>query len=410
MALPGVRTILRDRFYTLTRTDAPDGTRVAAIARRSADSEVPTNPASYTPFVPRDEKEVIDAFGEGSELHRVYLELVAGGAARVDLIPVPSDVTDTDYESSAEDGALAKAFEAVEAARSNIVTLYGRGSNATEWDSPATPGDDLPTEYGIVADNDSGVPGSLIAVVAQHCADITNRSRPVFAVMGVKPYVGDTARHGSSEIAPADLTTYLGFPNLTDRESVENGHHVLVVAAELRPTGYDPAWGYANGAATYAGYLAGLNAEIAPTGKRLFNVQGLRYNPTRSQQEALIDAGVTPITLNYNRQAVIVDGQTFAKATSDYVRVSTMRIVFDAVQVVRNVCEGFIGMPATLEHRASLDTAISSKLRGMTVTGALLNSDHDIQYHPRQNKAVVNLVLQPAFEIRNIEISIAVQL
>lgn len=411
MALPGVRTVIKDRFYTLTRTDAPDGNRVAAIARRSNDpSSDQTLPADYSPFVPRNEEEVITAFGDGSELHRAYLELVAGGAARIDLIPVPSDTLDSDYESSATDSPLAKAFEAVESARSNIVALYGRGSHPTEWENPATPAND-PPKIGIVADNDAGASTSLVKLVADHCAAISNRSRPVFAVLGVSPYVGVTAQHNSSEISPTDVSTHLDFANLADRESIgENGHYVTVVATELIPTGYDPAWGYANGAATYAGFLSGLASEMAATGKQLYNVQGLRYNPTRPKQEELIGKGLTPVSLNYRRQATVVDAQTFAKPESDYIRLSTLRIVFDAVQIIRNVCEGFVGMPATLEHRASLDTAISSKLRGMTVTGVLTNSDHNIQYFPRQNKAVVDLVLQPAFEIRNIEISIAVQL
>lgn len=424
MALPGVRTVLNDRFYSLSRTDLPDGITVAAIARRANIAGDPrlsgdgNTPPDYDPYRVRSEQDVIDAYGEDSELHRAYVELVAGGAARIQLIPIPAHKDDSDLASESDidgENPLELAMGAVEAIQADIVVPWARGSDPLEWESPATPGND-PPNVGFVADN-SASPGDSFALrVAQYCKEITDRSNPCFAVMGVNPYQGDAQSNGG--LSPGDLATHLEFPNLIDHnaEEMKNyGPYLSVIAAEVRPTRYpatgDPQrWGFANGAATYAGMISAMNSENAPTGRRIFNVRGLRYVPTRPQQEALIEKGVVPVRLNFERMATITDGRTFANDTSDFVRLSTLRIVFSTVSLIRNTCQSYIGLPATIEHRASMETAISDRLRQITIRGILNDSDFTVTYVPRENKAIIDLVLRPAFELRNIEIAVSIDL
>ena len=38
MAIPGVKTIIKDRFYSISRQDLPVGPRVAVIAKRGTAS------------------------------------------------------------------------------------------------------------------------------------------------------------------------------------------------------------------------------------------------------------------------------------------------------------------------------------------------------------------------------------
>jgi hypothetical protein len=78
--------------------------------------------------------------------------------------------------------------------------------------------------------------------------------------------------------------------------------------------------------------------------------------------------------------------------------------------VVRQVCQKFVGEPSTLQVRNSMETAITSGLRGMQQLGALLDSDFTVSYIPAQNKAIIDLVLTPAFELKSIEVSISVSL
>jgi hypothetical protein len=436
-----VSTVIKDRFYSLSRTNIPNGPRIAVIGRRTLSYDEAATPVTNTdgtntylnradeipdldPYNAINEKDVIEIFGYGSDLHRAFKEAIAGGARRVTLIALPEDtvfdhnngiIESAAYTASAGSNTLfADAFAAAEAARANMVVPYGRGAGPNEFQNPATPSDDQ--EIGFHADNTSTAANSWLYKVATQCAAITANSHPCFAIMGIKPYVGASGSSGS--MTPAAVNGHIGtggLANLISREdsTLDNdGIYVSVVAAEMTPVGYNAVttFGYSNGATMYAGALSQLVSWSAPTGKTAFNVASLRYNPTRTQQQNLIDAGIVPVALDFNRVPRWVDGQTFSKEASDYARLTTLRIVFDAVQMVRGVSQKFIGEASNLEARNSLDTAIYTGLRTMQQEGALLSSDFTVRYVSSENKAVIDLVIQPAFELRNIEVSVSVQL
>jgi hypothetical protein len=46
----------------------------------------------------------------------------------------------------------------------------------------------------------------------------------------------------------------------------------------------------------------------------------------------------------------------------------------------------------------------------MQQIGALLDSDFTVSYIPAENKAIVDLVLTPAFELKNIDVQVAINL
>jgi hypothetical protein len=124
----------------------------------------------------------------------------------------------------------------------------------------------------------------------------------------------------------------------------------------------------------------------------------------------MVDKGVVPVALNYSNIPVWIDAQTFAGEGSDYRRLTTLRIVFDAVSVVRQVAQSFIGEAATIETRNALESAITKGLMGMQQLGALLASDFTVTYDSANNSATIDLVLTPAFELRSIEVTVAVDL
>ena len=115
------------------------------------------------------------------------------------------------------------------------------------------------------------------------------------------------------------------------------------------------------------------------------------------------------MALDFNRVPTWVDAQTFGRATSDYTRLSNLRIVYDAILMVRQVAQKFIGEGSTIENRNALDAAITSGLRGMQQLGAILASDFTVTYIANENTAEVNLVLRPAFELRIIEVTVSIQ-
>ena len=437
MALPGVSTVINDRFYTISRVDIPQGPKVLILGRRTtADG---TEDSAGNPIYDLDiynvssEKEAGVVFGPESDVVRGYVEAAAGGAQRISIVALPAD-TEFDHTNGTIDSVSYSgtdlwddAWAAVEAAQPDIVVPWGRGSNSTDWDdyaTPATPGNN--DELGFHADNNSLPAKSWARLVAAEVERITNEDHPCFAVMGVKPYVGTSGTDGS--MTPAQAQSHLtSFTNLVDHndtdipnpDSVASsnkmgtvGSYLSVVATEMKPIGYEDtySWGWSNGAAMYAGYIAQLDSWSAPTMKRIFNVAAIRYNPTRSQQQTIIDKGLVPVALNFNREAVWVDARTFGNDRSQYVRLTTMRIVFDAVQVIRGVAQNFIGEASTLELRNALETGITNGLMGMQKLGALLSSDFSVTYFPRESKAVVDLILTPAFELRNIEVSVSLNL
>jgi hypothetical protein len=418
MALPGVKTLIKDRFYSISRQDIPVGPRIVLIAKRGTADQT-GNVKDLDVVQATSEQDVITAFGEDSDIHRGYFELLAGGAERVFIVPLPSDssfnhttgvITSANYAAAGGGNVFDAAFAAAEVALPDIIVPWGRGSHPDEWENPATPGND--PAFGFYANNGTSS-ASWAVKVGEKVKEISENSHACFAVMGIKPYVGT-----SEFMTPAEVATHLynsgsGPANLVSRDNAlmtEAGKYVTVIASEIKPVRYSEDWGYANGATTFAAAISRMSSFISPVNKTAYNVSAIRYNPTRTQQTKLSDLGLNFIALNFNKVPVFVEGLTMAPATSDFTRISTMRIVTEAALLVRQVCTKFIGEPSSLQTRNSMETAITSALRGMQQVGALLDSDFTVSYFPAENKAFVDLVLTPAFEIKNIEVQVAVTL
>lgn len=415
MAIPGVTTLIRDRFYSISRTDTPTGPRIVVIGRRNTANNT-GNVSDLDVVQATTEADIITAFGDGSDLHKAFLELVAGGAERIFMVPLPSDTAWThtgtsDVTSSSYGGSVFDAaFTAAETALPDIIIPWGRGGNNLDWDATtgSTPNSD---EYGFHANNTATVIQSWAYKVAQKVKDISENTNPCIAIMGVKPYDSGT----KEVMTPAQIASHLSLSTLAskaDSALKEYGPYLVVVASEIKPVGYRNSagtnMGYSNGASATAASISRLNSYSSITNKPLYNVEGLRYVPTRSQQLTLTGKGVNSVLLNFNKIAVYGDGVTFAAENSDYIRLSTKRIVDEAASIVRQACQKFVGEPSTVQMRNSMDTAISSALRGMQLLGALLSSDFNVTYVPAENKAIVDLVLTPAFELKTIQVQIAI--
>jgi len=411
MAIPGVTTLIRDRFYSVSRTDVPSGPRIVAIARRTTDNET-GNVSDLDVVQATSEKDVIAAFGEGSDLHKAFLELVAGGAERIFLVALPSNTAWNHTSGTCTSGGVDvfdAAFAAAETVIPDIIVPWGRGSNDLDWDATtgSTPNSD---EYCFHADSTATVANSWAYKVAVKIKDISENTHPCMGVMGIHPFSGGT----KEVMTPAQISSHLSVSTLPDKNNASFGlfgPYLVVVAAEVKPVGYSSGgvdFGYANGAASTAACISRLSSYSAIVNKPLFNISAVRYNPTRTQQNSLSTKGVNPIVINFNKIAVFGEGSTFAANGSDYARLTTKRIVDEAANLVRQVTQKFVGEPSTVQMRNSMETAISSALRGMQLLGALLTSDFNITYIPAENKAIVDLVLTPAFELKTIQVQIAI--
>jgi len=416
MALPGVKTILKDRFYSISRQDTPVGPRIVVIAKRNTANKT-GNVLDLDVVQVTNEADAITAFGQDSECHRAYVELVSGGADRIYIVPLPKDSVvragtssvpaDIIQSAATPTSIFDDAFLAAEAVNPDIVLPWGRGGHPDDWENPATPGNDA--EYGFYADDTTVVANSMIYKVANAIKAINESTHPCFAVMGVKPY------YGISEVmTPSQVASHLALTNLplnTGESAVkEVGRFVTVIATEVKSAGYPDGFGYANGASAYAAALSRMAAYVSPVNKTVFNLAKMRYNGSRASLNSLSDRSVNSIILNFNRAPIFSDGLTFASSSSDFTRLSTLKIVNEAALLVRQVCQKFVGEASTIQTRNSMETAITSALRGMQQLGALLDSDFTISYIAAENKAVVDLVLTPAFELKSIDVSISISL
>lgn len=408
-ALPGIKTEILDKHYNAGRTDLPGGPLIAVVAKSGLAEATPTT--SLIAFYPANEREVIDLYGENSQLHRAYYELTTTGASRIVLIPLPVDTVFNQSNATISSSTIntpdlfGDVMDVVESTRADLVVLWGRGSDSTDWDNyytPATPGNDT-TDF-FYADNNSSPSSSWVGKLAAECANITSESHPIHGVIGVKPIAG------SEDPSVSQVSAGLAFSNLPDREdpTLTNGHFVSVVATEIRPLGSPSSWGWSNGACAYAALISRLPAQDATTNMPVYNVDRIRYNPTRVQAEALIDKGVVPVRLNTFRAPRWVDGTTFAAPTSDYVRLTTFRITVDVIKLIRNIGEAYVGKGMTLERRHSFETQISSALTAMQKVQAIRSSDSRVLYIPSENKAIINVAITPAFELREIYLELAV--
>lgn len=409
MALPGVKTTILDRFYNLARTDLPGGPLIAVIAKRS--TAATTTAPDFVPYFGISEQDVITQFGENSQLHRAYYELSTAGAARVALIPLPSNTTFNHAAGTISSATYAtlnpfdEAFAAVEAVRADIVVPWGRGSDTTDWDDyatpVATPGNNT-SDY-FYADNSSSSSFSWVKKVADKCADITLNSYPVIAVMGVAPIAGP------QNPSPSQLATGVTLPNLIAKDGITNGQFVSVIATEVHPINAPSTWGYSNGACLYAGLISRLPSWSATTNKPMYNIDQLRYNVTRTQADTLGSTkGVVCGQLDFSRTPRWVDGVTFAKTASDYLRLTTLRIVYDAVKLVKSVAQNYVGEGMSITMQNAFQTQINSSLQSMTKMGAINQSDFRIQYSPVDNKAYIDLAIVPAFELREVIVQVSV--
>ncbi len=415
MAIPGVTTLIRDRFYSVSRTNIPAGPRIVVIAKRDT-ADNTGNVSDLDVVQATTEKDVVTAFGEGSDLHKAFLELISAGAERIYMVPLPSTttfnhtdgyITATGYTA---DAMFDAAYAAAETVLPDIIVPWGRGGNSDDWEDPATPGD---TEYGFHADNSTTYGNSWVYKAAVRTKNIAENIHPCISILGVKPYDSGT----KEVMTPAAIASHLALSTLVSRDvssMKDYGPYVCVIATEVKPVAYGTStgddYGYANGACSMAASLSKLAAYSSVTAKPLYNVQAMRYAPTRTQQEALANKGVNSVVLNFNKIAVYGDGLTFSATGSDYSRLSTKRVVDEAANVVRQACQKFVGEPSTIQMRTSMETAISSALRGMQLLGALLASDFNVTYVPAQNKAIVDLIITPAFELKSIEVQIAVNI
>lgn len=232
-------------------------------------------------------------------------------------------------------------------------------------------------------------------------------------VPGNYRFVASTTEQMPASFAAGDVFDAKG-------NHVDIGAYISVVAANVRATNdaavaLYPMLGYynADGAASYAGLVASLQSKSAPTNK-VINGIVLSQGISESQADRL--AGKRYVTfLSKAKGVVCASAMTGAYNISsyyrsDFTRLSTVRIVHDAINFVRQVADAFIGEPNNAPQRNAMATAIENALKTMQERGALRRFNFNVYASPTDQvlgKANVELVLVPAFELQQITVVVA---
>jgi hypothetical protein len=291
---------------------------------------------------------------------------------------------------------------------------------------------------GVYADTDI-TQGTVITnfaeQLANHCSILTERSAETYGVISCSPVatvsqatirakvqslLGRTNTYKKYNVVHThdDESTGTGTFTLTEVKNIYTGvaesvGHLISVVAMPEIQLSHPVIGryYAPVAASYAGFVSTLRPESAPTNKILPNALALRYKLSPAQLNSLAQARYVTLK-ERSGGAAVTDGCTAATVGSDYARLSTVRITFAAVSIVREAAEPFIGEPNELPQKNALDTAIKSGLEKMKAAGAITNYRFGITSTLEQKilgESYIDLEIVPAMERRKIKVTVSLR-
>lgn len=275
--------------------------------------------------------------------------------------------------------------------------------------------------------------------LAQHCAMVTARTWETLGFIGVVPSPGATLKEVQQYVNLVTNNTKLTdelraeyirkginpdyknehyIYNVITHKQVFDDNNALIDIGWYISVIFGPELGMVNevfgnyvssGVSVYAAITSALAPEAATTNKEL-PVTGMRYRLSEAQHNQLAGKAYVTFeskTLNTTagRRFTVKSGVTAGLLTSDYTRLSTVRITHATVQQIRKAADKYIGLPNSLAQRNSLATEIQSTLDLMKTAGVLQNFRFEI-YSSIQDQvlgnAFITLELVPAFELRKI--------
>lgn len=168
-------------------------------------------------------------------------------------------------------------------------------------------------------------------------------------------------------------------------------------------------FGYvATGAPAYAGFVSQLAPQSAPTNKVVPDIQ-MPFRMSKTRLDDLVSVHYTMFAAR-ERGTIVVDAPTAATSSSDYQRLTTIRIVNECVQRVRRTLEPFIGEGLSTPQMEAMQTSTDRVLTDAIKDGLLQRFEASVTataIERVQGKANVELLLVPAFELRQIYVTIS---
>lgn len=163
-------------------------------------------------------------------------------------------------------------------------------------------------------------------------------------------------------------------------------------------------------AASYAGFYSNRPVSSAPTNKKVSNAS-IVYRQKLGNLNDLAGTGYT-VLRNKSQGIVIADAPTAAMPNSDWKRLSTNRIVKSVIDGIRAAVEPFLGESLSQGKRGALQQAVEKVLLNAKKIGVLNDyRPFEIIQTPQMavaGKVNVDLTLVPAFELRQITLTVSV--
>lgn len=248
--------------------------------------------------------------------------------------------------------------------------------------------------------------------------------------------------HGFIDVKPNSNTTLVGIQKYVDNLLKYNNTHYMKDAdgndiVDTEGNKMDLGWYtsvvvgpdpvivsdtlgtyYGSPALAYAALNAGLKPESAPTNKALPGVKGMKYKFSNKQMNELVGNRMVVFKLKNEGTATasstpyVVDGCTAGAPGSDYARLSTVKVVTDVVDQIREVADPFLGEPNTVEQRNALSALISKRLSYLMEQGEILHYEFEINATIQQvilGECSIALTLVCPMELRKITTVVALR-
>lgn len=235
--------------------------------------------------------------------------------------------------------------------------------------------------------------------------------------VGGKAAFNDGIKHGGFFLTADGTLDYSASNMLYDENAkkIDLGKYISVVGIfgrtndDVNPRG--PSY-VTNVATVVAGMLPGL-----AVGDSLINVAvpnvAVDYRIETKTVDMACGLGLV-VAKTEGGQAFIADSPTFASPTSDYTRLTTVRIVSSIAEQLRTQTKPYIGKGLSAPKRAALEAAIGEVLKANLGgeagnTQIITNASFKIEQSAQDRvlgKMRVNLTITPVFELRQITFSV----
>lgn len=256
---------------------------------------------------------------------------------------------------------------------------------------------------------------SFAQQLANFCAMCFLQNNEIRGVIGTQPLTTPTRLNLIEKIRKLEQleTDFWMMDDKFDFERDREGNRVDI-GKYLTVVGYDKIYDDNNlavpsiesGACDFAAIASMVAPYNSPTNEPT-NSGRLAYNMSTNQAARLARNKIVPAKVK-NGTPKILDAMTCAQPTSGWTRYFTVDIVFDTIDLLRQVFDKYIGQGNTLEKRASLNADIRDALKKQPT---LVNYDFNMLMDPNDNtmsRIIIELDLVPAGELQKIKTVVSI--